>query len=27
LFPELEINLRALMGLEEETKSLKKRRR
>ncbi|MCS3918679.1 Uma2 family endonuclease [Fervidibacter sacchari] len=27
LFPELEINLRALMGLEEETKSPKKRRR
>ena len=27
LFPELEINLRTLMGLEEETKSLKKRRR
>jgi len=27
LFPELEINLKALMGLEEETKSPKKRRR
>jgi len=27
LFPELEINLRALMGMEEETKSPKKRRR
>jgi hypothetical protein len=27
LFPELEINLKALMGMEEETKSSKKRRR